>query len=284
VVNIANAKPQRFNLDDVPTIVGSMVRRRYAGQAWGRVMKKRVWASLLTLGLATQGCLGQSPLEELKKKAEAALGQPKPGGDGLSDDRLNLGLKEALRISTGKAVASTGRLDGFLKNEAIKILLPPKLQSAGRTMRLLGMGARVDELEVGMNRAAEQATPQAKQIFLDALTRMTFSDARAILTGGDTAATGYFKRQSTQPLADAFTPIVRQAMLKVGVVRQYDAVLQNPTFSRFSSMQNFDLDAYVVGKTLDGLFYELGQEEKRIRKDPAAQTTELLREVFGGRQ
>jgi len=159
-------------------------------------MRKLVYAGLLTLGLAASACLGQSPLDELKKKAEAALGQPKSGADGLSDDKVTLGLKEALRISTGKAVASTGRPDGFLKNEAIKILLPTKLQTAGRTMRLLGMGARVDELEVGMNRAAEQATPQAKQIFLSALTRMTFTDARGILTGGDTAATDYFKRRA----------------------------------------------------------------------------------------
>jgi Protein of unknown function (DUF4197) len=248
-------------------------------------MKKCVYAGLLMVGLAAGVCLGQSPLDDLKKKAEAALGQPRSGADGLSDDKVTLGLKEALRISTGKAVASTGRPDGFLRNEAIRILLPPKLQSAGRTMRMLGMGSRVDELEIGMNRAAEQATPQAKQIFLTALTRMTFSDARGVLTGGDTAATDYFKRQSTQELATAFTPIVHQAMLKVGVVRQYNAVVQSPTVSRFSSSQrqNLDLDAYVVGKTLDGLFYELGQEEKRIRKDPAAQTTELLREVFSGR-
>jgi len=246
-------------------------------------MKKRVYAGLLMVGLASAVCLGQSPLDELRKKAEAALGEPKSGADYLSDDKVTSGLKEALRISTGKAVASTGRPDGFLKNEAIKILLPPKLQTAGRTMRLLGMSTQVDELEIGMNRAAEQATPQAKQIFLNALTRMNFSDARGILTGGDTAATDYFKRQSTQELATAFAPIVHQAMLRVGVVRQYNAVAQNPTVSRFSSSQNFNLDTYVVGKTLDGLFYELGLEEKRIRKDPAAQTTELLREVFGGR-
>ena len=248
-------------------------------------MRKLVYAGWLTLGLAAPVCLGQSPLDGLKKRAEAALGQPKSGADGLSlsDDKVTLGLKEALRISTSKAVASTGRPDGFLKNEAIKILLPPKLQTAGRTMRLIGMGSRVDELEIGMNRAAEQATPQAKQIFLSALTRMTFTDARGILTGGDTAATDYFKRQSTQDLATAFTPIVHQAMLRVGVVRQYNAVAQNPTVSRFRSPQTFDLDAYVVGKTLDGLFYELGLEEKRIRKDPAAQTTELLREVFGSK-
>jgi Protein of unknown function (DUF4197) len=243
---------------------------------------KRLLAALLPSALAVL-CFSQNPLDDWKKKVESAMGPPKSGIDGLSDDRITAGLKEALRVSTGRAVASTGRPDGFLKNAAIKILLPPKLQTAGKTMRLLGMGAQVDDLEVGMNRAAEQATPLAKQIFLNALTRMTFSDARGIFTGGDTAATDYFKRQSTEQLTTAFTPIVHQAMLKVGVVRQYNALMQNPALSRLASNENFNLDEYVVGKTLDGLFYELGVEEKKIRKDPAAQTTELLKEVFGRR-
>jgi hypothetical protein len=244
-------------------------------------MKRRILRIWLCAGVLAAACYGQSPLDELKKRAEAALGSQHEAG--LSDDRITAGLKEALSVSTGKAVASTGRPDGFLKNAAIKIMLPPKLQSAGKTMRLVGMGAQVDELEIGMNRAAEQAAPAAKQIFLQALTRMTFNDARGILSGGDTAATQYFKRESTEELTVAFTPIVHQAMERVGVVRQYNRLTQNTMASRFTSSQarNFDLDAYVVAKTLDGLFYMLGQEEARIRKNPAAQTTALLREVFG---
>jgi uncharacterized protein DUF4197 len=142
------------------------------------------------------------------------------------------------------------------------------------------MGAQVDALEVGMNRAAEQATPQAKQIFLNAVKRMTFADARQILTGGDTAATDYFKRQSSAELTTAFAPIVHRSMENVGVVQQYNRVLNSaPGGSALAG--RFDLDKYVVGKTLDGLFYMLGQEEKKIRQNPAAQTTALLREVFG---
>jgi hypothetical protein len=132
-----------------------------------------------------------------------------------------------------------------------------------------------------MNRAAEQATPQAKQIFLSAVTRMTFNDARQILTGGDTAATDYFKRQSSADLTKAFAPIVHQAMENVGVVRQYNKVMQNPMAASLAGDKNFSLDDYVVGKTVDGLFYMLGQEEMKIRTDPAAQTTAILREVFG---
>jgi Protein of unknown function (DUF4197) len=249
-----------------------------------RTFVKRCLLALLLLWCFSPICFSQSSLKDWAKKAEGALEPSKSAAEGLSDDRITSGLKEALRVSTGRAVASTGRPDGFLTNAAIKILLPPKLQSAGKTMRMFGMGAQVDQLEVGMNRAAEQATPQAKQIFLNALTRMTFNDVHEIFTGGDTAATDYFKRQSTDELTTAFTPIVHQAMLKVGVIRQYNSAMQNPVFSRFAASEEFNLDAYVVGKTLDGLFYELGQEEKKIRKDPAAQTTELLREVFGNRQ
>ncbi len=200
----------------------------------------------------------------------------------LSDSKIVSGLKQALQVSTSKAVALTGRPDGFLKNEAIRIALPPKLETIGRGMRLLGMGDKVDALETGMNRAAEQATPQAKQIFLAALRKMSFDDARQILTGKDTAATEYFKRTSSADLTTAFSPIVHTSMEHVGVVQQYDRVIKSaPGGSAIAN--EFDLDKYVVGKTLDGLFYELGQEEQKIRKNPAAQTTALLKEVFGGK-
>jgi len=202
--------------------------------------------------------------------------------DSLSNDKIVAGLKQALQVSTGNAVASTGKVDGFLKNEAIKIALPPRIATAGKAMRMLGQGAKVDELEVGMNRAAEQATPKAKQIFLDAVRKMSFDDARKILTGNDTAATEYFKRQSSADLTTAFTPIVRLSMQKVGVVQQYQRVLESaPGGSALAGQM--DITGYVVGKTLDGLFHMLGEEEKKIRKNPAAQTTALLKEVFGGK-
>ncbi|HWZ43701.1 MAG TPA: DUF4197 domain-containing protein [Candidatus Saccharimonadales bacterium] len=224
----------------------------------------------------------QSPWGGLLKKAESALNKQKSGS--LTSDKISAGLKEALKISTGKAVAQTGRPDGFLKNEAIKILLPPKLQTVSRGLRLAGVGAQVDDLEVGMNRAAERAAPAAKQIFLNALLKMTFSDARQILSGGNTAATDFFKKTSTTELTTAFTPTVHQAMDSVGVVRQYNQIMKNPMAASLAGRQNLNLDSYVVGKTLDGLFYVLGQEEEKIRKDPAAQTTALLKEVFGRKQ
>ena len=234
-------------------------------------MKKSLWNLSVSIVLLTW-CLAQSPLDQILGRAKSSS---------LSNEKITAGLKEALKVSTGKAVASTGRPDGFLKNAAIKILLPPKLQTVGKGMRMMGMGQQVDELEVGMNRAAEQAAPAAKQIFLNSLTKMTFSDARAILSGTDTAATDFFKRTSTDQLTTAFTPIVHNSMENVGVIKQYDQLMQNPMAARLNSSGNLNLDKYVVGKALDGIFYMMGQEEKKIRKDPSAQITPLLKEVFG---
>ena len=238
-------------------------------------MKHALFVLILSLS-----CSAQSQLGDILKKADEALNQHDTSG--LSNDKIIAGLKQALQVSTGKAVAVTGKPDGFLKNEAIKILLPPKLKTVGTGMRMLGMGAQVDELEVGMNRAAEQATPYAKQIFLDALKKMTFDDARKILTGGDTAATEYFKGASSTDLTTAFTPIVQRSMDHVGVVQQYNQVLNSAPGGSALAGQ-FDLTKYVVGKTLDGLFLMLGEEEKKIRKNPAARTTQLLKEVFGAK-
>jgi hypothetical protein len=235
--------------------------------------------SILTAALTLCLCAcAVAQLDQILKEADQAIEHRDTSG--LSDDKIIAGLKQALQVSTSKAVANVGKPDGFLKNAAIKIALPPKLETVGSGLRMFGMGSKVDELEVGMNRAAEQATPQAKQIFLASLKKMTFDDARHILTGNDTAATDYFKRTSSADLTTAFSPVVHQSMEHVGVVEQYDRVIKSaPGGSMIAN--EFDLDKYVVGKTLDGLFYMLGEEEKKIRKNPAAQTTALLKEVFG---
>jgi len=238
-------------------------------------MRKLLFLAILALLVPVYGL---AQFGDILKKAESAVQQSKASQ--LSDSKITAGLKQALQVSTSKAVAASGKPDGFLKNQAIKIVLPEKLQTIGRGMRLMGMGAKVDELEVGMNRAAEKATPKAKAIFLSALEKMSFDDARKILSGGDTAATEYFKAASSADLTAAFSPIVHESMVNVGVVKQYDTLLQSaPGGSVLAG--KFDLDKYVVGKTLDGLFYMLGQEEQKIRKNPAAQTTTLLKEVFG---
>src|SRR3954465_12539711 len=166
---------------------------------------RTVCVSLITIALAL-GSAAQSPLEQIWKNST------NESISNLSNAKIAAGLKEALKVSTTKTVAATGKPDGFLKNEAIRILLPDKLRSAGKGLRLVGMGPQLDELEVGMNRAAEQATPLAKQIFLNALMKMSIDDARRILSGNDTAATEYFRNASSDELTSAFKPIVHKSL------------------------------------------------------------------------
>jgi len=195
----------------------------------------------------------------------------------------NSGLTEALQIGAEHAVDLTGTTDGFFKNEAIKILMPEKLRSAEKGLRMAGMGSKIDEFELSMNRAAEKAAPAARAIFKEALTQMTFDDGRKILSGGDTSATEYFKAKTSTELTAAFKPTVASAMDETGVVEQYKHLSGGMRSLPFGGSQSFDITDYVVGKTLDGLFYMVGQEEKKIRTNPAAQITPLLKEVFGNR-
>jgi hypothetical protein len=205
------------------------------------------------------------------------IGQP----SGLTDSKIGSGLKEALRIGTENTVNLTGRADGYFMNQAIKILMPEKLQMLEKGLRLVGYGPQVDEFILSMNRAAEKAAPAAKQIFWDAITQMTFEDARNILNGGETAATEYFRAKTTDKLTAAFRPAVDQAMNEYGVTRQYKELAATYQAIPFAKSEALDIDQYVVTKALGGLFTVLGEEERRIRKDPAARVTDLLKEVFG---
>jgi len=203
-----------------------------------------------------------------------------PGG-GLSDGKITSGLKEALEVGTENAVTVTGRPDGYFLNQAIKIFMPQELRTFESGLRLVGYGPQVDEFILGMNRAAERAAPHAKRIFWDAITKMSFADARNILNGGDTAATDYFKDKTTDKLTAAFRPVVDKAMNEVGVTRQYKELIGRYQAIPFVKRETFDIDRYVVTKALDGLFYVVGQEERKIRTDPTARVTDLLKEVFG---
>ena len=199
---------------------------------------------------------------------------------GLSDVKIGSGLKEALKIGTQNAVNLTGRLDGYFVNQAIKILMPEKLQTMEKGLRAVGLGPQVDEFILSMNRAAERAAPAAKSIFWDAIGEMTFEDARKILAGSDTAATDYFKAKTTDKLTGAFKPAVDQAMNEVGVTRQYKELVGQFQSIPFMKSESLDIDHYVVTKALGGLFYVVGEEEKKIRTNPAARVTDLLKEVF----
>lgn len=201
-------------------------------------------------------------------------------GSGVTDSKASAGLKEALEVATEKAVSLTGRPNGYFGDAAIKILMPAKLQTMQEGLRAVGYGPQIDEFVLSMNRAAEQAAPAAKQIFTHAITTMSFDDAKKILTGGNTAATDYFKAKTTDQLTAAFRPVIDKSMSEVGVTRQYQALVGKFDTIPFAKTQSFDLDNYVTGKALDGLFHVVGEQEKLIRTNPAARTTALLQEVF----
>ncbi len=201
-------------------------------------------------------------------------------GAGLSDAKIGAGLKEALQVATEKTVSLTGKTDGYFSNQAIKILMPEKLRNFESGLRAVGFGGQVDELVLGMNRAAERAAPQAKQIFFDAIGAMSFDDARKLLNGGDTAATEYFRGKTTPRLTTAFRPAVEQSMNQVGVSRQYKDLVGRFESIPFAKSQAFDLDGYVVDQGLGGLFTVLAEQEKQIRTNPTARATDLLKEVF----
>ena len=199
---------------------------------------------------------------------------------GASDAKIGDGLKEALQIGTEKAVGLTGKTDGYFANALIKILMPESLRTVERGLRAVGQGERVDEFVLSMNRAAERAAPAAKSIFWDAITAMTIDDGRSILQGSDTAATDYFRQKTTEKLTAAFSPVISSAMGEVGVTRQYKELVGVAQALPFVNVGALDLDAYVVGKALEGLFVVVGQEEQAIRTNPGARVTPLLKEIF----
>jgi len=230
-------------------------------------------ARTFTLG----GCaeLQQLPLGELARAAGLETGAP------LDDRTIVAGLREALQEGTTRTVRSTGRTDGFFGNASIRIPLPDALERTAQGLRQVGLGATVDELELSMNRAAERAASEAAPVFVQAISRMTFADARGLLYGGERAATDFFERTTRDDLRLRFQPVVRSSMEQVGLVRLYDRFVGELARFPLIPRPRLDLDAHVTEGALDGLFFVLAQEEARIRQDPAARTTELLRRVFG---
>lgn len=199
-----------------------------------------------------------------------------------ADDKNASGIKEALLTGVNNAVGLASKLDGYFLNQAIKILLPDKLKPVETGLRLAGGSKLLDELVLGMNRAAEKAAPLAKDIFVDAVKGMSIADAVGIVRGGDTSATDFFRRGTEEKLLTAFRPPIADSMKSVGVANSYDAVMRRAKAIPFLKMEAIDLDGYVTQKAVAGLFYLIGDEEKKIRRDPAARVTPLLKEVFGG--
>ena len=200
--------------------------------------------------------------------------------DGLTEGEIISGLKEALQIGTSEAVQVVSKVNGYYKNPDIRIPLPDDVQKAEKYIRMAGYGDMVDDFERSMNRAAEQAAPQAKSIFWDAIKKMSFDDARNILNGADNSATLYFEEKTSARLGKVFKPIVGQSMEQVGVTGTYKDLNEKAQSIPFVDKFSFDLDQYVTDKALSGLFMMLAAEEKKIREDPAARVTDLLKKVF----
>lgn len=236
------------------------------------------------LGLAT-GAHAQSLEDQLK---ERLLGS-RDGDASLSERDAAGGIREALAQGVDRAVRQLGTQDGFFRDQAVKILVPGKMRKAADTLRKVGAGKHVDAFELSMNRAAEQAVPAAAGILSDAVRQMTLRDAIGLVRGGDTSATDFFRRTSEQKLFEAFRPIVAKQTQATGVTRKYkDFTKKNGGTMALllgggeggANAGNLDLDDYVTREAIDGLFHVIAEQERRIRQDPAARTSELLRRVF----
>lgn len=198
----------------------------------------------------------------------------------IDENTIITALKESISIGTDNAIKTVSELDGYLGNEAIKIKIPENFKLITDGLIKIGYQKQVDNFILSMNRAAEEAAPIAKSIFVDALKEMTFEDAKNILNGGDTAATDYFKIHTNEKLYDAFRPIVSSKVNEVGATRYYKDLTSKFALLPFMKPETLDLDNHVTNKALDGLFYMIGEEEKKIRTDPKARVTELLKKVF----
>lgn len=202
-------------------------------------------------------------------------------GGGLSENEIIGGLKEALKVGINNGASQASSLDGFLKNEAIKLLLPPELQRAEATLRKIGLGSEVDRFIVSLNRAAEDAAKESVPIFTSAITSMTVTDALGILNGPDTSATSYLKRTTNTPLYDAFFPVVEKTLDKNDATKYYNDLATAYNKVPLVKKINPDLKQYATQRAMDGLYHLIGEEEKKIRKDPVARVTQVLKNVFG---
>ncbi len=240
-------------------------------------MKKVLLVSAVIL-FASASVSSAFDLNKALKEAEDKIVNREKGPD---ESTQASGLKEALSIGADNAVTYVSRIDGYFRNPAIKIPVPPEIKSAADTLARMGFRKQVDEFILSMNRGAEKAAPKAVSIFGRAIGEMTIVDASKILTGGDTAATEYFKAKTSGELYNQFKPIITACLNDVGATKNFKSLMRNANSVPFLDKETVDLDHYVTNKALDGLFFMVGREEKKIRTNPAARVTDLLKTVFG---
>ncbi len=220
-------------------------------------------------------------VKSILQKGASIFSKGTGGQSNLSSSEIVAGLKEALSLGAKKSGDRLSTVDGFLKDAAVKILLPQQVQNVEKKMRLLGMGKLVDNAVLSMNRAAEDASKAAAPIFLSAIKQMTVTDALNILRGQDTAATGYLRKTTSPELFAAFLPTVQDALEKTNATKYWTDVFT--AYNKFSSAPvDTDVNSYVTAKAIDGIFYYVAKEEESIRKNPGARATDLLKKVFGG--
>ena len=236
-------------------------------------MFKRKATIILSSSLLLSSC---SSLENINlgSVAEVLLNSQQSGNS------IELGLKDALKVGTERAVASLSKNGGYSNNSALKILMPEKLQKVSSTLRNIGMGSMVDNFEAKMNEAAEKAAAKAAPVFFDSIRQITFDDAQKLLSGQATAITDFFSRTTRSKLKGLYQPLVSKKMRELGTVQQYDQLMSRYQQIPFAPKVDFTLEDYVTEQALDGLFSQLASVEKDIRANPAARTTALLRKVF----
>mgnify|MGYP002738678068 CR=1 FL=1 len=250
-----------------------------------------LFRSVVVLALALAIVPGAASAQKWKDLLNKVTQKSSTSSTSLPASDVAAGLKEELANGTTHDINTLGRQGGFSNNALVRIPLPGALDKIGKLARQMGQGDKVDAFQLSLNRAAEKAVPQVADIFGDAIRKMTLKDAQGILTGGDHAATDYFRRVAGDALARRIEPIVSKATDSVGVTSKYKALTSEAGGSGLGGMlsklgghadsSSLDLDKYVTDKTIDGLFTEIGQQEKAIRTNPAARTTELLKKVFG---
>lgn len=202
-------------------------------------------------------------------------------GSSLSESEIAKGLKEALDVGTKNAVGTVSKADGYLKNPKVKIPFPPDVKKVETAVRKVGMNKQADDFVVALNRAAEDAAKSATPIFGEAIKGMSLADAKSILKGNETAATDYFKGKTSSELGAKFKPIVQQSMQKVQVTKYWNPIATKYNQLPMTQKVNPDLEKYVTDKAIEGLFKMIAEEEIKIRKDPAARVTDILKSVFG---
>jgi hypothetical protein len=238
----------------------------------------------IVLPLLLFTCVASFGQSSILKKASSVLNKAKSGTGttSLSNDDIVAGLKEALSVGAKNSANKLSAVDGFFANAAIKVLMPPEAKKVENALRTAGMGKLVDNAILSMNRAAEEASKSAAPIFVNAITSMSFSDALNILKGSDTAATGYLRGKTVAALTSAFRPVIDTALSKTAATSYWKTVFDayNKLPTTFNKI-NPDLAGYVTEKSLSGMFFQVAQEEQKIRKDPAARVTDILKKVFG---